>query len=91
MYRLLVKNAKQVVLVCNKGETLLKGNSMSNVVILNEGYSLVIDEKGNLACIDVNNVVYEKYSENDFDKIIDATGCSIIPGNEIFSTSPLLL
>lgn len=46
-FRLLVKNAKQVVQVCSKGERILTGAGMKKLSILNEsnkdGISIVIN------------------------------------------------
>ncbi|PIK37027.1 putative imidazolonepropionase [Apostichopus japonicus] len=83
-FRLLVKNAKQVVQVCSKGERILTGAGMKKLSILNEsnkdGISIVINREGNITAIDHHLVVMRDFGSYTFDQEIDATGKCILPG-----------
>ena len=80
MHRLLIRHARQVVTVCNNGEQLLKGSAMNNVCILNGRISIVVNSKGNIEYIDEDTVVSQKFEEKEFETIVDATDCCVIPG-----------
>jgi imidazolonepropionase len=80
MHRLLIKHARQVVTVCKNGETLLKGAAMSEVSILNGPVSIVVDCDGNIGYIGEDTEVSRKFNDKEFEKIVDATGCCVIPG-----------
>lgn len=84
MFRLLVRNAKQVVTICTNNERVLKGEAMQNVAVVEakqgEGVSVVIDGQGNIACIDEDHVVQEKYADCQFESEINAAGMCVLPG-----------
>ncbi|XP_070559217.1 probable imidazolonepropionase [Ptychodera flava] len=84
MGKLMVQNAKQVVLVCRNGEKVLKGESMKDVVVLEEdgqnGVSIIVGSNGLLEAIDHDAKIQQKYKETKFEKVIDATGKCVLPG-----------
>ena len=74
-----MKNAAQVVAVCDKGELFLVGREMENVVIYKEA-SLVVDENGRIAAVGPALDIAERFPEHLFELVIDATGKSVVPG-----------
>lgn len=81
MYRLLIRSAKQVVQVVNKGERVVAGSAMKEVAILEGGeYSIVVDADGKIADIGLDCDIASKYKDINFEETLDATGCSVIPG-----------
>ncbi|KAG0426861.1 hypothetical protein HPB47_026043 [Ixodes persulcatus] len=92
-YRLLLKNARQVVQVVNNGENCLKGDSMKTLAILegtdSHGFSLVVDQFGMIAAIDKSGTIEENFSGCQFENVVDATGCCVIPGLVDSHTHPV--
>ncbi|XP_028414426.1 probable imidazolonepropionase [Dendronephthya gigantea] len=80
MHRLLIKSARQVVTVCKNGETLQKGSAMNNICILNGPVSIVVNSDGNIDFIGEDTLVSRRFKEGEFERIVDATDCCIIPG-----------
>ena len=80
MHRLLIRHARQVVSVCKNGEILLKGAAMNEAFMLDGPVSIVVNCDGNIAYIGEDNVVSLKFDEKEFERIIDATDCCVIPG-----------
>ena len=80
MHRLLIKRARQVVTVCKNGETMLKGSAMNNISILNGPVSIVVNCDGNIEFIGEDTLVSQKFEKGEFERIVDATDCCIIPG-----------
>ena len=80
MHRLLIKHARQVVTVCKNGETLLKGAAMNDVCVLNGPVSVVISCDGHIGYIGEDTEVSQKFEEKEFERIVDATDCCVIPG-----------
>ena len=85
MHRLLIKHAKQVVTVCKNSETVLKGAAMNNVSVLNGPVSIVVSSDGTIRYIDEDTVVSQIFGDKEFENIIDATDCCVIPGNKCWS------
>lgn len=83
MTRLIIRHAKQVVLVCKNGERVLKGEGLKSVAVLdsneNSGLSVVAND-GKIECIDYDQQVDEKYHGQSFDTEINATGMCVLPG-----------
>lgn len=83
MSRLIIRHAKQVVMVCKNGERILKGEAMKNIAVFDspdtQGVS-VVAEGGRIACIDVDEQVEKKYQGCTFDTEIDASGMCVLPG-----------
>ncbi|XP_047431214.1 probable imidazolonepropionase [Mugil cephalus] len=87
-YRLLVKNAKQVVLICNNGEKYLTKYGMQNICVIENG-SIVIGRDGIIEAVGPTETIRARYSEASFDKIIDATGMCVLPGLVDAHTHPV--
>lgn len=65
---------------------------MKKLVILqgNEsGFSLVVDKFGKIAAIDESGKIEEDFGGAQFDKVIDAAGCAVIPGLVDSHTHPV--
>ncbi|CAB1345977.1 unnamed protein product [Coregonus sp. 'balchen'] len=71
--KLLVKNAKQVVLICNNGEKFLTKDGMQRLCVI-ENSSLVIGSDGLIKDIGPASTIDFQYAGVSFDKVIDATG-----------------
>lgn len=76
-YKLLVRNALQVVQVCGRGERMKYGRNESNNVEINHYNYVVVDHDGNIAALTNDG---GQYCDNDFDEVVDATGCCLLPG-----------
>ncbi|XP_071188599.1 probable imidazolonepropionase isoform X1 [Salvelinus alpinus] len=76
--KLLVKNAKQVVLICNNGEKFLTKDGMQKLCVI-ENSSLVIGSDGLIKDIGPASTIDFQYAGVLFDKVIDATGMCVIP------------
>ncbi|KAM3859117.1 putative imidazolonepropionase [Diretmus argenteus] len=87
-YQLLVKNAKQVVLICNKGEKYLTKDGIQNICVIENG-SIVIGSDGLIKAVGPADSMEAQYSEASFDKVIDATGMCVIPGLVDAHTHPV--
>ncbi|XP_001636017.2 probable imidazolonepropionase isoform X1 [Nematostella vectensis] len=84
MKNLIIRHARQVVLVCKNGERILKGEALKNIAILegsvNRGISVVADEFGKIECIGYDDDVEPQYNECSFASEVDATGMCVLPG-----------
>lgn len=78
-FKLLVKNASQVVAVCANKELFLIGERMNQPVIY-ENASVIIDHQGLIEAVGESASILEQYKDASFDQVIDATGLSIVPG-----------
>lgn len=82
-----------MVLVCCNGERLLKGAQMKNVVIYEaereQGLSLVVDEEGKIAAVGFDGDVDARFVGAQYEKEIDASGCSVVPGLVDAHTHPV--
>ncbi|MEQ2313668.1 putative imidazolonepropionase [Ameca splendens] len=78
-HKLLVKNAKQVVLICNNGEKYLTKHGMNNLSVI-ENASVVIGSDGLIRAVGPAETIRARYSESSFDNVIDATGMCVLPG-----------
>ncbi|MBN3271802.1 HUTI imidazolonepropionase, partial [Polyodon spathula] len=78
-FRLLVKNAKQVVLVCTNGEKFLTGKEMQNIAVI-ENASLVIGKDGLLKAVGSVDRIDSQFKGASFETIIDASGMCVTPG-----------
>ena len=83
MSRLILRHAKQVVMVCKNGERILKGEAMKELAVFDgtdtQGVSVVANE-GKIECIDLDEQVEKKYQGCSFDTDIDASGMCVLPG-----------
>ena len=84
MYNLRIRHAKQVVLVCNNKERILKGESMKKLAVLeggqNGGVSIVVNNAGKIECIDLDSKIDQNYQNCTFIEEIDASGMCVLPG-----------
>lgn len=86
--KLLVKNAKQVVLICHNGEKFLTKDGMQKLCVI-ENSSLVIGSDGLIKDIGPASTIDFQYAGVSFDKVIDATGMCVIPGLVDAHTHPV--
>ena len=83
MYRLIIRNAKQLIKICENGEQKLTGEQTKHVVICEDdehGFSLVVNKQGNIEDIGKAEEIKLKYAGCQFDEDIDATGKCVLPG-----------
>ncbi|XP_061108744.1 probable imidazolonepropionase [Conger conger] len=78
-FRLYIKNAKQVVLVCNNGERFLTKEGMKNLSVL-ENCSLIIGKDGLLKAVGPADSIQSRFEGASFEKVINASGMCVIPG-----------
>lgn len=92
-YRLLVHSARQVVTVTKGGKLVLSGKEMDQIEIVeakeNTGISLVVGSDGNIVEIDEDENIQSKYSEGDFNRVINAKGMCLLPGFVDAHTHPV--
>ncbi|XP_049617173.1 probable imidazolonepropionase [Syngnathus scovelli] len=87
--KLLVKNAQQVLVICNNGEKYLtKGNSDIDIHVIH-GASVVIGSDGLIKAVGPVDVIELEYSDASFDHVIDATGMCVLPGLVDAHTHPI--
>ncbi|XP_029617252.1 probable imidazolonepropionase [Salmo trutta] len=86
--KLLVKNAKQVVLICNNNEKFLTKDGMQKLCVI-ENSSLVIGSDGLIKDIGPASTIDFQYAGVSFDKVIDATGMCVVPGLVDAHTHPV--
>eukprot|EP00057_Strongylocentrotus_purpuratus_P034859 XP_796824.3 PREDICTED: probable imidazolonepropionase [Strongylocentrotus purpuratus] len=83
-FKLLVKNAKQVVQVCDGGETCLIGDSMKSLALIQQnnedGVDIVVGRDGTIVAVDHSSEIQKKYGACEFDQTLDATNMCVIPG-----------
>ncbi|XP_068443024.1 probable imidazolonepropionase [Clinocottus analis] len=87
-HRLLVKNAQQVVLICNNGEKFVTKHGMQNLCVIENG-SVVIGSDGLIAAVGPAETIRAQYPESSFDKVIDAAGMCVLPGLVDAHTHPV--
>uniref|UniRef100_A0A3Q2FY18 Probable imidazolonepropionase n=1 Tax=Cyprinodon variegatus TaxID=28743 RepID=A0A3Q2FY18_CYPVA len=87
-HKLLVKNAKQVVLICSNGEKYLTKHGMNNLSVI-ENASLVIGRDGLIKAVGPAETIQARFSESSFDKVIDAAGMCVLPGLVDAHTHPV--
>lgn len=71
----------------------MTGPSMNELAILNaansEGLSIAVGRDGNILCIGKDSEVSSALSGCEFDEVVDAGGCSVIPGLVDAHTHPV--
>eukprot|EP01127_Copromyxa_protea_P014383 TRINITY_DN3997_c0_g1_i1.p1 TRINITY_DN3997_c0_g1~~TRINITY_DN3997_c0_g1_i1.p1 ORF type:complete len:423 (-),score=102.30 TRINITY_DN3997_c0_g1_i1:56-1324(-) len=87
-YLLLVENAKQLVLVCNKGELYKSGEAQKDVAIIEDG-ALVVDLEGKIAAVGTTQEIKQQFANATFRKVIDAKNQCILPGFVDSHTHPV--
>ncbi|ELW61513.1 putative imidazolonepropionase [Tupaia chinensis] len=87
-HRLLLENARQVVLVCARGERFLAGDALRSLAVL-EGASLVVGTDGFIKAIGPADEIKRQFSEETFEERIDCSGKCILPGLVDAHTHPV--
>ncbi|KNB42249.1 putative imidazolonepropionase-like protein [Blastocystis sp. subtype 4] len=87
-YRLIVRNAKQLVMITKNHEKMLCGKAMNNIEVVNNG-SIVVDENGIIVAVGPAAEISEQFKDSHFEKEIDATGCCVVPGLVDAHTHPV--
>ncbi|XP_034382410.1 probable imidazolonepropionase [Cyclopterus lumpus] len=87
-YRLLVKNAQQVVLICSDGEKFITKHGMQNLCVIENG-SVVIGRDGLIKAVGPAETIGAQYSGSSFDNVIDAAGMCVLPGLVDAHTHPV--
>lgn len=78
-YRLLVKNIKQLVCVCNNGEKFLLREDMKKLAVY-ENASLVIGKDGLIKAVGPADTIHTQFLNATFETVIDASGHCVLPG-----------
>ncbi|KAJ8261785.1 hypothetical protein GJAV_G00158380 [Gymnothorax javanicus] len=78
-FRLYVKNAKRVVLICNNGGKFLTKEGMKNLSIA-ENCSLIIGHDGLLKAVGPADIIESRFDGASFEKVINASGMCVLPG-----------
>uniref|UniRef100_I3KMY6 Probable imidazolonepropionase n=1 Tax=Oreochromis niloticus TaxID=8128 RepID=I3KMY6_ORENI len=86
--KLLVKNAKQLVLICKNSEKYLTKDGMQNLCVIENG-SIVIGSDGLIKAVGPAETIRAQYAEALFDKVIDAAGMCVLPGLVDAHTHPV--
>lgn len=83
-YKLLVKNAKQLVMITKNHEKMLCGKAMNDIAVINDAYiiyrdcfisrSIVVDKNGIIAAVGPTCEICEQFKAATFEREIDATG-----------------
>ena len=91
-----IRNASQLVLVCSGREKALKGTAMQNLAILDiqevgvaSGLSIAVDREGRIAAIGPDHEVDSRMDGCSFERCIDASGMSVVPGLVDAHTHPV--
>ncbi|XP_034433874.1 probable imidazolonepropionase [Hippoglossus hippoglossus] len=87
-HRLLVQNARQLVLICSGGEKYLTEPGMRNLCVIENG-SVVVGSDGLIEAVGPAETIRAQYSEATFDKVIDASGMCVMPGLVDAHTHPV--
>jgi len=79
---LIIRHARQIVHVCNKSESMLRGKEMAHVAVTesSNGLSLVVGDDGCIKDFGEDAELEAKYRQCAFQKEIDASGKAILPG-----------
>ncbi|XP_042549316.1 probable imidazolonepropionase [Dipodomys spectabilis] len=85
---LLLENARQVVLVCARGERFLAGGALRSLAVL-EGASLVVGTDGLIKAIGPADAIQRQFSEDTFEERIDCSGKCVLPGLVDAHTHPV--
>ena len=93
LYRLRIKHASQIVLICKNREHILSGKDTQSVSVLeaapSEGLSVVADDKGLIHAIGTDSEINTSLSNCNYTEEIDATGMCVLPGLVDAHTHPV--
>lgn len=87
-YRLLVRNAAQLVQVCSGHEPYLLRDAMQTLVV-RDNASLVVGHDGQVKAVGSTEEIADQFKGSSFDRILDATGLCVIPGLVDAHTHPV--
>ncbi|XP_055053164.2 probable imidazolonepropionase [Misgurnus anguillicaudatus] len=87
-FKILVKNAKQVVVVCRNGEKYLTKNGMQTLAIIENG-SVVIGHDGLIKAVGPADIIESQFKGTKFDQILDVSGMCVLPGLVDAHTHPV--
>ncbi|XP_041917296.1 probable imidazolonepropionase [Alosa sapidissima] len=87
-FRLLVQNARQMVVVCNEGQRFLLKDGMQNLAVI-EHASLVIGHDGLVKAVGGAKEIDEQFNGSSFEKVLDVSGLCVIPGLVDAHTHPV--
>lgn len=92
-FRLRIKHASQVVLICKNGENVLAGKNMKSVATLeatlSEGLSVVADNAGLVHAVGTDSDVDTMLPNCTYTQEIDASGMCVLPGLVDAHTHPV--
>ena len=92
-YRLRIKHASQVVLICKNRERVLAGKDMQSVSVLeaapSDGLSVVADDKGLIHAIGLDSEIDASLSNCIYAQEIDASDMCVLPGLVDAHTHPV--
>ena len=92
-YRLRIKHASQIVLICKNRERTLAGKDAQSVSVLeaapSDGLSVVADDKGLIHAIGADSAIDLSLPNCNYMQEIDATGMSVLPGLVDAHTHPV--
>jgi len=77
--KLLLRNIGQLVTVC-ESKSFLAGKEMNNIQVLEGKFAVAIGNDGRIAAFGTEEKVTDQFSINQFTKVVDAQGGSVLPG-----------
>jgi len=93
VYRLRIKHASQVVLICKNRERMLAGKDMQSVSVLeatpSDGLSVVTDDRGFIHAVGPDSEIDSSFPNCSYTQEIDASGMSVLPGLVDAHTHPV--
>ncbi|CAJ0934195.1 unnamed protein product [Ranitomeya imitator] len=87
-FRLLLQNAEQLVVVCQKQEEYLLKEGMQHLAIL-EKASMVVGKDGFIKAIGPTNFIHNQFCHEEFETVIDCSGKCVLPGFVDAHTHPV--
>jgi len=75
----LVRNIGQLVTVC-QGRDYLPGKEMNNIQVIEGKLAVAVGADGKITAFGPEEQVMEKFDVKSFKTVIDAKGCSVLPG-----------
>jgi imidazolonepropionase len=79
MFKLLLRDADRVVLVSQDREPFKTGDALNDLRI-KEHYSVVVAADGLIAAVGPASAIEEKYPLDQFVKVVDCRGMTVLPG-----------